>query len=267
EVFLTGNFSGLAANATDAHIHEAVTGVDGGVIVTLSATPFTSGTVTGNGVISSASAGAMISGQTYVNIHNASFPGGEIRAQLGNLVLPVKLTYFNGYKQGNKVALVWQSAEETNLKQYEIEQTDEAGNWIKKAIVPAIGGNSLTRYSFLDVPVLNRGNFALYRLRITDLDGKFSYSPLIKINFKQSRAELSIITNPVTNGLLKYIVTGLPANKQGNVSIIDYSGRVVARTTADLLMVNTINVSNLSAGSYKLIIQVDETRLQQTFVR
>ncbi|MFI5130513.1 MAG: CHRD domain-containing protein [Chitinophagales bacterium] len=266
EVFLTGNFSGLGAIASDAHIHEAATGVGGGVIVPLSATAFTAGTVTGNGIISNASADAMISGQTYVNIHTGTFPGGEIRAQLGNLVLPVKLTYFNGYKQGNKVALVWQSSEEMNLKQYEIEQADEAGAWINKAIVPAVG-NVATSYNYLDLPILNRGNFVLYRLKMKDDDGKFAYSPVVKINFKESKAVLSIISNPVTDGQLKYIVTGLPANKKADVTIIDYNGRVVSRSTSSVFAINNINVTKLPAGVYRLVVRTDDNTLQQNFVK
>jgi len=268
EVFLTGNFSGLTANASDAHIHEAVTGVDGSVIVTLSATAATSGTVTGNAIIPHSSIDAMINGQSYVNIHNASFPGGEIRAQLGNLILPVKLTYFNGYRYGNKVALVWESAEELNLREYEIEQVMENGSWMNKAVVVARGGNTATRYSFLDDPVINRSNFVLYRLKIKDADGKFSYSPVIRINFKESKAELSINANPVLNNQLKFVITGLPVNsKQAEASIIDFSGKVVARSKVSVLMNNTIDVSGLASGMYRLVVRTDENILQQSFVK
>jgi hypothetical protein len=267
EVFLTGNFSGIAANATDAHIHDGVTGVDGPVVVTLSATANTAGTITGSATVSDAFADAMILGNAYVNIHNGTFPGGEIRAQLGNLVLPVKLTYFNGYKQSNKVALIWEGTEELNLKQYEIEQAKGDGSWINKAIVSARGGNAVNRYSFLDEPFINTSKFVLYRLKMTDIDGGFSYSPVIKINFKESKAALSIRTNPAANNRLQFVITGLPTDKKAAVSIIDQTGRIVMRSTASSLLNNDINVANLAAGMYRLIVQVDENILEQSFIK
>ncbi|HEY6503804.1 MAG TPA: CHRD domain-containing protein [Chitinophagaceae bacterium] len=268
QVFVTGNFSGLVASATAAHIHQGAAGISGGVVVNLTATAATSGTVTGNGIVSDAFADLMIIGQAYVNIHNASFPSGEIRAQLGNLVLPVKLTYFNGYKQNNKVSLIWESAEELNLKQYEIEQQgNDRRSWISKAVVAARGGNTTTRYSYLDEPTLTSADYVLYRLKIEDLDGKFSYSPVIKINIKEAKAELSITANPVIDGLLRYTITGLPAHKKADVSIIDHSGRVMLRSTTSSLINNEVNIANLAAGMYRLIVRIDDSILQQSFIK
>ena len=266
EVFVVGNFSGLASAANAAHIHGSSAGANGPVAVPLSVTADVAGTVTGTAVVRSTFADSMILGYTYVNVHNATYPGGEIRAQLGNLVLPVKLTYFNGYKQNNKVLLSWESAEEINLKQYTIEQqTNEPGKWIAKSQVAANGGAAATKYSQMDAPSVTGAPYVLYRLKITDKDGKFSYSPVIRINVDKSSASLSIQTNPVVNNRLKYMVTGIPGDKKVEVAVIDFSGRIVINTTASTLTNNTINISNLTAGMYKLLVKIDDTILQQSF--
>lgn len=77
------NFNGLLASANNAHIHgPAPYGVNAGVILGLSFTAATSGTVTGNGILSVAHAQAVLDGLTYINVHSTQHPGGEIRGQI-----------------------------------------------------------------------------------------------------------------------------------------------------------------------------------------
>jgi hypothetical protein len=75
------SYSGLSGPATAGHIHgPAATGANAGVMV-----PFpsvASSTFQGQATVTPAQAAAIASGQTYVNIHTAANPGGEIRGQL-----------------------------------------------------------------------------------------------------------------------------------------------------------------------------------------
>ena len=101
-------YSGLRGNVTQAHIHVAQPGVNGGIVIFLCsnlgngpagtqpcpASGTISGTVTDANVVGSAAAQgvaagelprvirAMRNGVTYVNVHSTLFPGGEIRGQL-----------------------------------------------------------------------------------------------------------------------------------------------------------------------------------------
>ncbi len=76
-------FSGLTSNQQAAHIHApGVVGVNGPVIINLGAVGGTSGTITGTAAITAPQLALMRSQQTYINIHTANFPGGEIRGQL-----------------------------------------------------------------------------------------------------------------------------------------------------------------------------------------
>ena len=268
EVFLVGSFSGLDAAASASHIHGGAAGKNGGVVTVLSATAAVAGTITGSAVVRTSFADSMVLGLSYVNVHNSSYPGGEIRAQLGNLVLPVKLTYFNGFKENNKVILNWESTEELNLKQYSIEQqSKQTGSWITKAIISPKGGGAVTKYSQLEVPFTDGSNYAIYRLKMTDVDGKITYSPIVRIKLDKSAAALNVQSNPVINNQLKFMLSGLPVNKRAAVAIIDFSGRVVLKTTAFTVINNSIDVTKLTAGIYKLVVQIDDAILQQSFTK
>lgn len=266
EVFVVGSFSDLTTAASASHIHGGAAGTTGGVVVGLPITLATEGTITGSAVVRSSFADSMVLGFSYINVHNATFTGGEVRAQLGNLILPVKLTYFNGFKQNNKVILNWESTEELNLKQYSIEQQNRQGSsWITKAVVSPRGGSLITKYSQADVPVIDGSNYAIYRLKMTDLDGKIAYSPILRLKLDKLAVALTVQTNPVANGQLKFMLTGLPFNKTAAVSVVDFSGRVVLRTFAFSVINNSIDITKLTAGIYKLVVQIEDTVLQQSF--
>lgn len=91
-------YAGLAANATLAHIHRAAAGANGPVQIDFNPLGFTFGAQSGTFskiiLLNTTQAADLLAGNLYVNIHNASFPGGEIRAQLNapvtNLTIPVQ---------------------------------------------------------------------------------------------------------------------------------------------------------------------------------
>lgn len=270
-VYATGAFSGINSPVFRADIRRGPAGDTGAVILPLFPSKVIrtkSGTVSGSGALSASLIDSMINGLTYINVYSTFFPTGALRAQLGDLVLPLKLTYFNGYKQRNQVELVWETSEELNVSRYEIEQLNTTTQqWMTKGAVPAIGGSTATTYNFADAPNQYGSTYVLYRLKMIDKDGRTTYSSLVKVNFDKLKAELFILTNPIVNGELKYTITGLSSDKKAEVSVIDYNGRLMLRNTVSSLMNNTLRLSKLSAGMYKLIVRIDDTVLQKSFIK
>ena len=87
-------FSGLTGGAVSAAlIHVAAPGTNGPLVITLSGFPAaTSGTYSQSFAITSAQVSDLRAGLHYVNIHNATFPGGEIRGQLTEVLSPAPST-------------------------------------------------------------------------------------------------------------------------------------------------------------------------------
>lgn len=72
--------------ATAAHIHEAAAGANGPVVVGLSAPTngSSAGCIDTGDAVLAADIALNDSSNYYVNVHNAEFPGGAVRAQLGS---------------------------------------------------------------------------------------------------------------------------------------------------------------------------------------
>jgi len=73
------------------------------------------------------------------------------------------------------------------------------------------------------------------------------------------------MANPVTNGSLAFTITGLATEQKSVIMIADYNGRIVLRSTASTLQNNRVDISKLSAGMYKLMVNLNGTILQESF--
>lgn len=95
--------------------------------------------------------------------------------------LPVTFGQFEALRKGNGILLNWETFQEVGTKNFYIQRSDDAQIWKDIAIVNATGNsNNLSKYSFFD----NRpGKLNFYRLQQNDLDGKWSYSKTVYIEF------------------------------------------------------------------------------------
>jgi hypothetical protein len=83
DVTVSCTYEGLIGTPTASHIHApAPPGQNAGVILGLTVTGGTNGTITGGGTLSAQNAQHILDGNAYVNLHSDQFPGGEIRGQI-----------------------------------------------------------------------------------------------------------------------------------------------------------------------------------------
>jgi hypothetical protein len=95
--------------------------------------------------------------------------------------LPIELLYFNGYPIGSSNHLVWSTASEDNNDYFTIEKTIDGIIYDQIVIIDGAGSShSQLHYEYFDLNILNIVNY--YRLKQTDYDGKFVYSPIISID-------------------------------------------------------------------------------------
>lgn len=264
--YVTGAFAGLGSNISMAHLHQGAVGSNGPVVMGLTFDGTTQGVVSGSQVLSASQVQAYLNGLLYINIHTTGIPSGEIRGQLGNLVLPVKLSYFKGYRQKNAAVLLWEAATESNVKQYEIEQLNtETGKWIKKSMVAAQNKSGAV-YKTEDVPMLYKHDYVHYRLKMLDNDGSFGYSAVVKISFAHSENGLTLLSNPVSS-TLSFRVNGLSDSEKAEVNIIDLSGRRLNNSAIVGNGNQEVNTAILPAGIYVLQVVTNNEVMIKRFVK
>ena len=82
-VSVTGSYTGLNGNQTVAHIHGAApAGANAGVVLGLTGTGGTTGTISGSGTLNAGQIADMLAGRHYINVHSVPHGGGELRGQI-----------------------------------------------------------------------------------------------------------------------------------------------------------------------------------------
>lgn len=116
------------------------------------------------------------------------FSGFWVKTITGTL--PLKLISFTGEHKHGTTQLIWSTAEEVNTSAFVIERSiNSTGNFSTIGSVTAKGyGGNTYRFSTIQ-PYLT----AYYRLKMTDNDGSFTYSDLIRINAENTNAGQAII--------------------------------------------------------------------------
>ncbi|WP_339795282.1 T9SS type A sorting domain-containing protein, partial [uncultured Imperialibacter sp.] len=128
---------------------------------------------------------------------NVNFQNGD-RFTLGNTdlssPLPIELTSFKAFVTGDYVTVKWRTASELNNDFFTIEKSRDAESWQEVAIVNGAGTTQTPRqYQIIDASPFTTRSY--YRLKQTDFDGNFDYSPIVLVKF-DGKKDLHVFPNP-----------------------------------------------------------------------
>lgn len=155
----------------------------------------------------------------------ASADGSVVINCLG--VLPVELKAFKVKRSGNSIRLTWQTASESNNEGFEVQHSNDARQWQPLAFVTGQGtSNQPHFYEYTDGNPSPGINY--YRLRQTDFDGNFEYSPVVSADLtNQDLSNLGIFPNPTKDA----VTLALPADYAGEatLTLLDLTGRLVKK--------------------------------------
>lgn len=178
--------------------------------------------------------------------------------------LPVTLISFTASVINNKqVQLDWQTANELNNKGFYIEHSDQSLQFSSIQFTNASSNSSQKNsYSYLDKNPFDGINY--YRLKQVDIDGKFTFSPVQKIQIENNNA-VAISPNPVKDGKLT-----IYNHLHGNIvlHVADMKGGVlVKRTYAGNQDVIECDVQALPAGVYLLRLENNGSVISKKFIK
>jgi Secretion system C-terminal sorting domain/Right handed beta helix region len=173
--------------------------------------------------------------------------------------LPLKLVSFTAKLiDNNQTRLNWQTVYEQDMSRYETEWSKEGINWEKINVLAAINSTGTHNYSCVHIQ-LSPVNY--YRLKMIDMDGKFTYSQVLRIDLGENKT-LSIYPSPAKNN----ITVTLPLAGQALISIINSKGQVVLQKTVNV-SATTLDVSTLPAGVYTMQVTQNEKNIIRRFVK
>ncbi|MEP6728395.1 MAG: SBBP repeat-containing protein [Bacteroidota bacterium] len=169
--------------------------------------------------------------------------------------LPVQLLDFAAKANDkNTVTISWTTATETNNNYFTVERSIDGLRFEQVAIVKGANNSSIPiHYQATDNPSLPGKSY--YRLRQTDLDGKFTYSSVVQVQINTTnRTEFTIYPNPVQ----QVLQVQLPASTNKNFvwQVQDATGKVVKQQSDQIHNSSqSIDVSGLPKGLYWLILK------------
>jgi hypothetical protein len=170
--------------------------------------------------------------------------------------LPVTLRGFSVYKQNQSARLQWQTASEQNSKEFIIERSNDGTIYNAIGAVAAAGNSQYVRqYAYTDEHPETGNNY--YRLKQVDIDGKFSYSPVVRVAFAAAQ---KLGCGIVGNGTV-YVILQSGANEPYIVT--DINGRIVRRGQ---LSGGKAWLSQLTPGTYAVSIRGQEENYTATFI-
>ena len=204
---------------------------------------------------------------TYTNsVWRASDHDAIMMGLFLDATLPVIITNFSAVKENANSKITWTTSQEVNSREFVVERSVNGGNsWQVIAVVPASGNsNSSINYSITDASPVKGAN--LYRLKSVDLDSKFEYSAIRRVNF-DNKYTFSLYPNPATDVIRIAVDNSTGLNAQ--VQILNTQSQVlISKQINGATQPATVNVSSLAAGVYFLrIITADGVVTVQKFTK
>jgi hypothetical protein len=172
----------------------------------------------------------------------------------GSSVLPIKVEYFNGHKQGNNHLLNWKvNCTGSPFVTLSIEVSADSRNFASIYSARETALSCEQPFSFLNTQA--SAGISYYRLKMIDDNNIVTYSNIIALMNKAKGFEfVSVVPNPVTAGIFKLNITSAE-HKKMDIEINDVARRILQTQSTNIIIgfnSMNINVSNLASGIYTI---------------
>jgi hypothetical protein len=179
-------------------------------------------------------------------------------------VIPVELANFDARYVGNKVSINWATASEMNTDRFEVEKAVKGGDFAKIAEVTA-KGNSQQQVNY--GPVFDRdvtvGNVYVYRLKVVDFNGEFSYSDVREVEIGGEFWLSEAKPNPASD-VVRFDLNGVESSDV-TMTIVDVDGKVIMPNYTISGGSLEVDLSSVASGTYTMLVKVGTETLTRQF--
>lgn len=179
------------------------------------------------------------------------------------LVLPVQLLSFTAETKNNGVLLNWNTSRELNASGFEVEHSSDGSSFQAVDHVNAAGGYTITHH-YTSTHTKPVAGLNYYRIKMVDIDGKFTYSDIRKVNIVQNNAPTAVFPNPATN-VVNIQVSNTQASSY-NYRLFTVNGQLITSGTAQVSAGTQTIKLNIVNSTYKgiLLIQLNKSSSNQS---
>ncbi|HYE54883.1 MAG TPA: T9SS type A sorting domain-containing protein, partial [Chitinophagaceae bacterium] len=176
-----------------------------------------------------------------------------------SLALPVKLTSFDAAKEGSAVKLQWNTEEESNVANYEIQRSTDGINF---STISNVAASNKKTYGFTDAQPLSDNSY--YRLRIVDTDGSVKLSHIVSVKSKAGMT-IKLTPNPV-RGIM--VMQHPKADANSVVQVMSAEGRIVKQVQVPANSVITnVDMTGFRNGTYYVSFSSAGQKYSATIVK
>lgn len=192
---------------------------------------------------------------------------------LGFAPLPIIMKTFSATRLGERSArLDWMTSSEVNSAYFGIERSKDALVWENIGYVQATGNSDTEKsYEFVDdkLPLGRNANPVFYyRLKLVDLDGKFNYSDIRGVNFRNSfDGIIKVYPNPAVSNIHIDLSGWEDAGENTSLHIFDSTGKSMLVKNIIGQGIELIDVSAWPSGSYHINVSHNGQTDHHRFVK
>jgi autotransporter-associated beta strand protein len=167
-------------------------------------------------------------------------------------VLAIKITYFNASKGNGFNTLNWQAACSSSQAIFEIERSTDGTSFNMINSITATQARCAQPFNYTDNTA--PAGTIYYRLKVVDVDGKVSYSAIVKLGAVTKDMQLEgIAPNPVVSFAQLKISAG--KKEVVDLAVLSMDGKVVYHSTVQLqsgTSIVNLDIANLPSGMYMI---------------
>jgi hypothetical protein len=183
-----------------------------------------------------------------------------------NNALPATFLSVTAAQKNAGIEVSWTTANETNMSNYEVEESTDGNNFSKATSVAA--NNATTNvYNWLDASIINGDNY--YRIKAVEKNGTTKYSNVVKVKIGGKGAGFTVYPNPVKGG----VVSLQMSNVEKGIYTVKIYNNIGQELAAKAINHNggsatqTIDLGKgIASGSYNMQITNGTTVITKTVI-
>jgi hypothetical protein len=195
----------------------------------------------------------------------ADFGPFTLASSTNSNTLPLSLLSFTALQQNSGIVLSWQTENEVNVSNFNIQQSIDGNNF---NTIGNISANGAAQYSYIDNVSTINASTVFYRLQIMDKNGGLSYSKTIAAILKKNITTINIFPNPVKETL--FVQLSSVKTEKITLQVVDRVGRILQQQEVQVSVGITslsVDASSLLRGIYTLLIRSNDNQQQKQFVK